>query len=80
VGAVGFALAVLVPLARVATRLRAATALDTQGTRRDAFTLYGLVAFLVLGTLHMPLHHAPVALAFWTLVGLAARGPERTDG
>lgn len=74
VGFLGFVLALLVVLARLVGRVRAAEG-TVLGKLRDRFVLYGLGAILVLGTLHMPLHHAPVALAFWLLFGAAAGVP-----
>lgn len=71
--AVGYALWRLV--ARVRKNRESGAAIDVL----DRAALFGLVAILVLGNTHFPLHHAPVALAFWTLLGVAGRA-ERTDG
>jgi O-antigen ligase len=38
----------------------------------DRVALFGLTAYLVLGLTHVPTHHAPVAMLFWVLLGIAA--------
>lgn len=75
-GAIAFFAAiglVFVPLVR---RVRAdRTSLDVHAFA-DRFSLLGLTTLLGLGAVHSVLYHAPVALLFWTLLGLA-RGLER---
>lgn len=76
IGALGFLTALGVALFRLTKRL-----LESRGQRgtvpilRDRFVWIALVALIVLGLAHSVLYHRPVALAFWTLLGLAAGPP-----
>jgi O-antigen ligase len=79
VGLIGFFGALLWALARVVRRVRRDRLSGAPQAVLDRTALFGLTVILVLGVTHFPLHHAPVALAFWTLLGVAG-GAERTDG
>lgn len=73
-GLVGFlALAAAIGgcLLRVAQAVARDRALGTAAAVRNRFALFGLLAILILGLTHVPTHHAPVALLFWTLAGIA---------
>jgi O-antigen ligase len=79
VGLLGFVTAIVASLIRVGSRIiQNRRALDagatTSGARviLDRLALFGVLSVLILGATHSPLHHAPVALLFWTLLGVAA--------
>lgn len=78
-GLMGFLGALLLASVRVIRRVRRDRLSSRPGAVLDRFALFGLTAIVILGMTHFPLHHAPVALAFWTLLGVAG-GAERTDG
>lgn len=79
VGFTGFALAaggsLLIVLRAVRRSARSPSSAGAHDLL-DRFALFGLIFFTVLGVTHVPTHHAPVALAFWCLVGIA-RGARR---
>jgi hypothetical protein len=79
VGLAAFAGAVGYALWRLVGRVRRNRESAAPAALLDRAALFGLVAILILGITHFPLHHAPVALAFWTLLGVAGSA-ERTDG
>jgi O-antigen ligase len=70
VGLAGFLTVVGVSVYALVRRIRAGSGDSARGVL-DALAFYGVVAILVLGIVHFPLHHAPVALVFWTLMGVA---------
>lgn len=73
VGALGFTVAwgaALVAAVRAARRTRAV---------REEAVLLGLVALSVVGLFHTTLHHAGVALVYWTLVGVASGATPRRE-
>lgn len=71
-GFLGFAAAVGSSLAATALAIRRDR--DVQGPQAtlDRFVFLGLVALIGLGMLHSVLYHVPVALAFWTMLGVAS--------
>lgn len=69
VGALGFFGAVVGALSTLIGRVRTGSA--GPGAVLDRFATFGILAVLAIGAVHAPLHHAPVALVFWTLVGVA---------
>lgn len=75
-GAVGllcFVGAFVLALKSLIFRVRRDRALATPIVLADRFSLLGLSALAILGLFHSVLYHAPVALMFWTLLGVAAR-------
>jgi hypothetical protein len=74
IGFVGLATAFVVCLGRVWRRVRRDRMLTSSAAVRDRTALFGLCAFFVLGLLHVPTHHAPVAMLLWCLAGIAAHG------
>ena len=65
VGFIGF----FVFLIREVRRTRKEETVDSVALR---VLLFVLVAYLALGLFHFPLHHAPVALMFWFVLGLTS--------
>jgi len=69
VGFFGMVALSLVFLVREVRRTRREESVDSVALR---VLLFVLVAYLALGLFHFPLHHAPVALMFWFVLGLAS--------
>jgi O-antigen ligase len=72
IGFIGFALCIGVCTLRVIRAVRRDRALSSSDAVRDRFALYGVLSLSILGLTHVPMHHAPVAMAFWCLLGIAA--------
>lgn len=71
VGFAGFTIGVLGALLAVGRRLAVNRATGGGAAMLDRLAFWGVLAVLLLGAAHSPLHHAPVALVFWTLLGVA---------
>ena len=69
IGFFGMVTLSLVFLIREVRRTRKDETVDSVSLR---ILLFVLVAYLALGILHFPLHHAPVALMFWFVLGLTS--------
>ncbi|MCK6545793.1 O-antigen ligase family protein, partial [Myxococcota bacterium] len=78
VGLAAFTLAVALALWALVARVRRARGTWDDRAFLDRFALLGLLAVLALGVTHFPLHHAPVALVFWALLGVADGGAWRS--
>ncbi len=72
VGFAGFATALVGGLWIVARRVRASRVHGSAAAVADRLALFTLVAYAVLGLTHFTIHHAPVAMTFWALLGVAA--------
>jgi hypothetical protein len=72
IGFGGLAVAIGAAITRAVRRVRAESS-DTPEAQADRFALLGLLTLLALGLLHSALYHAPVALSFFTLLGVANR-------
>lgn len=76
VGLLGLSLAVVGAAVRLTRRLRAREeGAHDAGALLDRFAWIALLALLLLGLAHSVLFHRPVAMAFWTLLGVAAGAP-----
>jgi hypothetical protein len=73
VGFAGFITGLIACLWRSARRIVAARADAGPHAVLDRLAFFTLLAFSLLGLSHFTLHHAPVALVFWTLAGVAGR-------
>jgi O-antigen ligase len=71
VGFIGFMTALACAVANAVRRVRRDRAETGPRAVMDRLAIFGITAVLVLGLVHFPLHHAPVALVFWTLLGVA---------
>lgn len=71
-GLLAFSLAVFSVLVRLIFRVRASREKTDQDVVIDRFALCALLIILFLGVFHEVLRHAPVALLFWSLLGLSA--------
>lgn len=71
-GFLGFAAAVGSSLAATAIAIRRDRDVESPQATLDRFVFLGLVALIGLGMLHSVLYHVPVALAFWTMLGVAS--------
>jgi O-antigen ligase len=71
-GFLGFAAAVGSSLAATALAIRRDRDVQSPQATLDRFVFLGLVALIGLGMLHSVLYHVPVALAFWTMLGVAS--------
>ena len=69
IGFFGMVLVCLVFLVREVRKTRDDETLDAIALR---ILLFVVVAYLALGLFHFPLHHAPVALMFWFVLGLTS--------
>lgn len=72
IGFAGFGIALMVGLVIVARRVHRSRADSSGAAVRDRLVLFGLLALSGIGLTHFTLHHAPVAMAFWALLGMAA--------
>jgi hypothetical protein len=72
IGFLGFAVGVLACLGAAAARVRAGREDGGAEAVLDRVSFFGLLALTLLGLTHFTLHHAPVALLFWCLGGVAA--------
>ena len=72
VGVVAFVTAIAASIVRLGRRVRRDRHLTIPLALLDRFALLGVVTVLALGLVHSVLYHAPVALIFWCLVGVAA--------
>lgn len=84
-GFLGFAAAVGSSLAATALAIRRDRDVASPQATLDRFVFLGLVALSGLGMLHSVLYHVPVALAFWTMLGVASarfdsEGPTSRSG
>lgn len=77
VGLAGFTTAVGYGGFIAARRVRATRQGDSVAAVADRWALFGLIAVVIVGLTHFSLHHVPVALVFWTLLGLAVGGGRR---
>lgn len=84
VGLLGLLVALTGAVVRLTRRLRVRgeSAPSEPAVLRDRFTWIALLSLVLLGLAHSVLFHRPVALAFWTLLGMAAGAPGdiRTSG
>lgn len=72
-GAIGFGLTFFGAAVTIFKRVHQNRGSALDAALLDRWVLFGLVAVFVLGFTHYPLHHAPVALAFWFIAGAAFR-------
>ena len=73
-GFVGFAMMLGFTMWELTRRVRMNRSADGINAVMDRIAFFSLFAFMVLGLFHYPLHHAPVALAFWFMIGMARYG------
>ena len=72
VGFVGFAIAVGASVAALVLSVRADRESDEPEVLLDRAALVGIATLMVIGVVHAVLYHAPVAMLFWALLGVAA--------
>lgn len=71
-GFLGFAVTCAASLAALTLAVRAARDDATPRATLDRSAWVALVTLLAIGLVHAPLHHAPVALLFWAMLGVAS--------
>lgn len=72
VGFLGFAVATAASLAAVVHAVRRDRASDAPRAVLDRVALVSLTTLLAIGVVHAVLYHAPVALIFWAMLGVAS--------
>jgi hypothetical protein len=72
-GFLGFCTAVIAASGRLIRRIRSEGQAHEAVKTADRFAFLGLSCILIIGSVHASLHHVPVSLLFWTLLGIAAR-------
>jgi hypothetical protein len=72
VGFLGFAVTCAASLAGLTLAVRADHDDPSPRATLDRVAWVALVGLLAIGVVHAPLHHAPVALVFWSMLGVAS--------
>jgi len=72
VGLLGFCTACIGAIYRLILGIRADQQASDLMRTADRFTLLGLSCIIILGAVHSVLHHVPVSLLYWALLGFAA--------
>lgn len=71
IGSIGFAMMLVASLYSVVVRVRRDRALTAPHVLADRFALFVQVVLLALGMTHVFWHHSPVALLFWSTLGMS---------